>query len=237
MIVDFHCHLYDFSKTLSKEIEKAELSGIDKWISTALSPDEFQWHLNNHKDILFVAGIHPYYSKNSEFDFDSYLQKIYNCLDKKFWGIGEIGLDKRNHNPEYQKEIFIKQINLAIDLEKPIIIHSVKSYYEIFKILKSLHPEIPIIFHGFNGSKDIIDLFRNFNAYFSINNQILKKKNCGKILGNLIKNKKLLFETDASYQRNSLSDLKNTMDNVAKKLKIQVDELLNYYAEMWKKFE
>ncbi len=233
MIIDFHCHLYDFGKTLSEEIAKAKLQGINKWISTALTPDEFQWHLK--KGFLFVAGIHPYYLENSEFNFDSYLQNIYNCSDESFWGIGEIGLDTRNKNLEHQKTIFIKQVKIAMELDKPIIIHSVKSYYEIFKILKTFNPKIPIIFHCFNGSNEIVDLYKNFNAYFSINNQILRKKNAGKILEKLYLSKKLLFETDANYQRKDLFNLRNTLNQVAVKLEIQVDDILSYYDEMCKK--
>lgn len=235
MIVDFHCHLYDYAKNLALEISKKKLNGVDKWISSALSPDEFKWHLENENNFLFVAGIHPYYPHNTTFNYDSYLDKISNCSDKRLWGIGEIGLDTRNKDKENQKNLFTKQLKLSMELEKPVLIHSVKSYYEIYKILKSLNPKIPIIFHAFNSSNEIINLMNKFDTYYSINRQILNKKNSKNILERLFAEKKLLFETDANSQRNKLSDLKTTMKNVSLKLEIPLESLLKYYDEVCQK--
>ncbi len=230
MIVDFHCHLFDFGKSVSQKTNKAKSKGIGKWISTALSPDEFQWHLT--EDFLFVAGIHPYYLKNSEFNFDSYLEKIYNCSDKKFWGIGEIGLDVRNPNFEFQKKLFTKQLEIAVELKKPIILHSVKSYYEIYKIIKKIPIKTPLIFHGFNGNLEIVSLFEKSRTYFSVNNLILRKKNAPKILENAFCHHKLLFETDADSKKNNLTELNVIMEKVAVIINLPIQNLINYYDEI-----
>jgi TatD DNase family protein len=232
MLVDFHCHLSDFGDFLKPQIIQAKTIGINKWISTALTPDEFRWHLEENHKFLFVAGIHPFYFKNNKFKISSYLETISECHNNKFWGIGEIGLDTRNIDFDSQVKVFSNQVEIAIELQKPLIIHSVKSYYQIAKILKFYQPKRELILHGFNGSPEIIELYRNLNTYFSVNNLILKKKQSGKILKKLYNNKKLLFETDANSSKINLSILKQTLITTAKILKINLTDLIDYYEKI-----
>ena len=69
----------------------------------------------------YSVGIHPWYITEN-IDFDKLIEK---CLDDKVKAIGECGLDfhRKEISPKKQEEIFIRQIEISEQLEKPMIIH------------------------------------------------------------------------------------------------------------------
>ena len=102
----------------------------------------------------FSAGIHPQdISDRFEEDF-LWLKKVVkseNCV-----AIGECGLDGLVEIDEnLQHEIFQKQIELANEIRKPIIIHCVKRFSQLIHFKKK--SKVPMIIHGFNKRKTIGD--------------------------------------------------------------------------------
>src|SRR5690606_22422865 len=73
-----------------------------------------------------------------------------NCV-----AIGECGLDARYENADLQKRVFEKQIMLANEVQKPLIIHCVKSFPAIIEICRNA--AVPVVIHGFNKRKTIGD--------------------------------------------------------------------------------
>lgn len=102
----------------------------------------------------FSAGIHPQdISDRFEEDFLwlKTIVKSENCL-----AIGECGLDGLIEIDEnLQHEIFQKQIELANEIRKPIIIHCVKRFSQLIHFKKK--SKVPMIVHGFNKRKTIGD--------------------------------------------------------------------------------
>ena len=102
----------------------------------------------------FSAGIHPQdISDRFEEDFFSLktVVKSENCV-----AIGECGLDGLVEIDEnLQHEIFQKQIELANEIRKPIIIHCVKRFSQLIHFKKK--SKVPMIIHGFNKRKTIGD--------------------------------------------------------------------------------
>lgn len=103
---------------------------------------------------FFSAGIHPQdISPNFEEDFLwlKTISKSENCV-----AIGECGLDGLiDIDENLQNEIFQKQIELAIELQKPIIIHCVRRFSQLLHFKKKA--KVPMIVHGFNKRKTIGD--------------------------------------------------------------------------------
>jgi len=140
-LIDAHCHLADtaFAETWKEEIEKARKVGVETFISSALCEEEFEWHLNNqHLNLNWCAGIHPYYDKTDLRDFDKLIKL---CDEKQISGIGEIGLDRRG-DFEFQKPLLLQQLDLARTYNLPVIFHVVGRYYELLKILKNNFPQV-----------------------------------------------------------------------------------------------
>lgn len=102
----------------------------------------------------FSAGIHPQdISPNFEEDFLwlKTISKSENCV-----AIGECGLDGLiDIDENLQNEIFQKQIELANELQKPIIIHCVRRFSQLLHFKKK--SKVPMIVHGFNKRKTIGD--------------------------------------------------------------------------------
>ncbi len=145
---------------------------------------------------FFSIGIHPWYYKESE-EFN--LIEIVNKAAKnpRCLAIGECGLDKFNGPPLFiQERVFRSQINIAIQQNKPLIIHCVKHYPLLKKIIDEYDFKGTIILHGFNQKTETVKLFVEDKYVFSLGNSlILNSSNSIEILKNYYPHK-ILFETD-----------------------------------------
>lgn len=101
---------------------------------------------------FFSVGIHPWYI-NAEIE-NLFIELTAISKQANVIVIGECGLDKvRKTNFAMQQLYFIKQIQLAQTLHKPLIIHCVRAYNEVMQILEQQKVAVPVIFHGFNKNK------------------------------------------------------------------------------------
>ncbi|MEA2095530.1 MAG: TatD family hydrolase [Candidatus Cloacimonadota bacterium] len=214
-LIDAHCHLND--ERIFVELPEAIESGISGFISSALCQEEYDWHIQNEiPEMKWCAGIHPYYKKSKESDLDRIIQL---CEEKKIVGIGEIGLDGRNNNENWQTNILLQQLDIARNFSLPVVFHTVRKYYELYKILKNNFPKVTGYLHGFNASKDIAETFAKFDLAFSIGCKP-PKDDC---INYIIKRGFYLFETDAPYQKpydsedeyNHLTNLLYNVENIA----------------------
>ena len=143
---------------------------------------------------FYSAGIHPETVKN---DLRSKLEWLITfAAHKNCVSIGECGLDARfPETLQFQNEIFKKQISLANDLQKPLIIHCVDKFPEIIR-LKNLS-EVPMIIHGFNKRKSIGDELLKNGFYLSFGKSILSNVNLQDFFSEIPLDK-IFLETDAA---------------------------------------
>lgn len=215
--IDAHCHLAEerIASNLQNEIAEANDAGISHFFSSALCQKEIEWHQkNSFPGMFWCAGIHPYYDESAENDFNTLIKL---CDEKQIIAIGEIGLDKRKDNFEWQKKILLRQLDLAKNYDLPVVFHNVGQYYEIHKILKNNFPKIRGIQHSFKGSQEVFEVYKYYDIAFSVCGKLPKD---GVILS-IIKHGFYLFETDAPYQKPTELDddynhLKNLMWTVEK---------------------
>lgn len=119
----------------------------------------------------YSMGLHPWYLENSDADFQM-LQK--NAAAPNVLAIGECGLDKVcKTNWELQLWVLIRQIALANDLRKPIIIHCVRAFEELIKLLDEYPPLMPVIIHGYNKSAEVASRLLARGFYLSFGAAIL----------------------------------------------------------------
>jgi len=110
-------------------------------------------------------GIHPWYLENVEEQFKT-LREF--ALQKETIAIGEAGLDKlANTDFSIQKNIFHKQALLAEEIRKPLIIHCVKAWPELFSMKKEIKPSIPWIIHGLRGKPELAQQLIDHGFYLS----------------------------------------------------------------------
>lgn len=99
-------------------------------------------------NIYFSVGIHPWHLEN----WQNKLRVLeFTNLNGRVAAIGECGLDKNAvTSMKLQEEVFRLQIELSESAKKPLIIHCVKAFEELFRIKKEIKPVMPWIIHGFN---------------------------------------------------------------------------------------
>ncbi len=205
MIVDTHCHLDDsrfgdleavLARASANKVSKIIIPGADikDLPKAALIASE-------NENIYFAAGVHPY----EESGFDIAVLREF-AAHKKCVAIGECGLDyfrlPKNGVSEYkarQKEVFGAQIDLAIELKKPLIVHIRDANEDSFNILNERKNElVGGVLHCFNASEILLGLSDKF--YYGIGG-VLTFKNAKKLVEILpkIPRDRLLLETDAPY--------------------------------------
>ena len=176
---------------------------------------------------FFSAGIHPNLGAevtDNQSDWLFEVSKDKNCL-----AIGECGLDGLIKIDDHlQEELFKKQIDLANELNKPLIIHCVRRFAQLIHYQK--RADIPMIVHGFNKRNSIGDELIKHDFYLSFGKSVLQNVN----LQEFVKDfpiEKLFLETDDSdfdieilYQK--VADLKNLkMENLI----LQIEENLKIF--------
>src|SRR5690606_24764773 len=121
------------------------------------------------------AGIHPWYIDDN-FQVQMEALELYLAKDGVL-AVGECGLDK-NISADFQKQImaFEKQIELANQLGKPLIIHCVRAYSEVFSCLLKKKVQVPVIFHGFSKKWVLAEQLLKHGFYISLGPQILKSE-------------------------------------------------------------
>lgn len=115
---------------------------------------------------FYSVGIHPW-------DISKDYQKEWNLLQEitvnpQVIAIGEAGLDKLiNTDIKLQQKLFELQINLSEQLNKPLIIHAVRTSNELILLKKRFKPAMPWIIHGFRGNKNIATQLLEYDFYLS----------------------------------------------------------------------
>lgn len=147
-------------------MEFAANSGYDVKCILNTYPEELEQKKQLYQDAWFSCGIHPWFSEGSEEQF-SLLQK--EATDSNVVAIGEIGLDKLR-GPGIAKQIIVfrKQIELAIAVRKPIIIHCVKAWDELIALYKEYKGTVPWIIHGYRGNPRQTEQLSKIGFKFSI---------------------------------------------------------------------
>ena len=170
---------------------------------------------------FYSIGIHPWDCQQSTVNSQQILMK---CLgDLNFLAIGECGLDRAcDADFELQKKVFIKQIELSEQLNKPLIIHAVRSYPDIISIRKETKTKQTWIIHGFQGNEQSAEQLLKHNIYLSLGDVLFKNETKAQRLLQTIPLEKLFLETDVAERK--ISDV---YEKAALLSGIEMDKLRN----------
>lgn len=204
-LFDTHSHYNDekFDKDRGELIKQTHEAGITKFVCAGYnvkSSKEAVKIANKYEYVYSICGISP----NDLEDYnEENISKIRDlAVDKKNVAIGEIGLDYywNKENKEIQKQAFIKQINLANELNLPIVIHSRDAVQDTIDILKENKVNKKGIFHCCQLNKFLVEEGLKLGFYISFAGPITFKnsKNAEEII-KLVQNDKILIETDSPY--------------------------------------
>jgi len=214
MFFDCHCHISELN--IFEELLTFTENFYCNSLLTIADFDEALPLKTKFKNLLFSFGLHPLYLKTEHFNKNWVIDNI-----KYIDAIGEIGLDTFSQsNIEFQKKVFIEQLEFADCYNRLVIIHSRKTYYEIYKIFKTQKFQTNIAFHNFTGNIDIAEKLLEFdNVFFCYTSKFQNFNFSKKNAVNLMPIDKILFETDAPYISNY------AIDDVSKNYEIFIKEL------------
>lgn len=203
-MIDTHSHINCIEEfTIDEIITNAKNNGVEKIILPAAYPSDIDIVFdiaNKYENVFGLLGVHP--SEVKDWD-DSLIDKIKKYSEyKKIVGIGEIGLDyywDKSFN-DLQKEVFIKQIKLANELNLPISIHDREAHKDTYDILKEYNKNSKIIMHCFSGSVEFAKECVKEGWYIALGG-VVTFKNAIKMkeVAKNIPIENLLLETDAPY--------------------------------------
>jgi len=229
-MIDSHCHLdhEPLHKNLSEVIYRSKEIGITKLLTICTTLESFEnikAIVKKDKMIYGTYGIHPHETVSNKVDKQTIVRSVNE--NKKIIGIGETGLDFFYNYSDRERQIssFKAHIEAAIELNKPIIIHSREAENETFEILNSYkNKKLKILMHCFTGSLEFSKKLQTLDAFFSASGIITFKNSTD--LQNTFKTiplEKLLIETDSPFlapipmrgKKNEPSFIKYTLEKLS----------------------
>lgn len=204
-LIDTHAHLdFDrFDEDREEVIEAAYQEDIQRIINVGADMESSvnSVELAKEYDFIYAAvGVHPHEAK--DFSSEDYLKLKELASSPKVLAIGEIGLDYYYDNSPRQKqqEVFKRQLDLAKELDLPVIIHSRDAKEDTLKILKEEAQGLKGVLHCYaydlTTAQEVINLgfYLAFGGVITFNN--------AKDLREVVKEvalERILIETDAPY--------------------------------------
>lgn len=178
--------------------------------------EEFKLYSEN---LFYSAGLHPWNVQNYNTTWLTDLET--QLLKPNVVALGECGLD-RNIKIDFawQQMVFHEQILLANKLRKPLIIHSVRSFYDVVSSLQKAKNKMPVIYHGYNNSLKIAETLIKNNGYLSFGKSLLQAKNNTADILKLLPINRIFFESDESNQA-----IETIFDKASEILNIACDNL------------
>ena len=201
------------------------------------------YDLEGSKDAIEIAKKYPHIfatcgispndiSENVEKD----IEEIENLAkNEKVVAIGEIGLDYywNKDNKELQKEVFIKQIDIANKLGLPIVIHTRDAVMDTLQVLKEHPVDKKGVFHCCPLNQELIKEGLKLGFYISFSGNVTFKnaKSAGCI--EIVPLDRILIETDSPYlspephrgERNDSSNIKYVLEELSKIKNIDINDL------------
>ena len=207
MIIDTHTHLDHkmFYEDVDEVINRAKEAGVGCCIIPGADPADLKRAkelASKYEHIYYAIGVHPY-------DVDAFDEAIFEDLDDpKCVAVGECGLDyyrlpkeedKKEETKRRQKDIFTRQIEIAKEHDKPLIVHVREANADAKELLEKYAGEKGGVLHCFNASPILLDLSKR-GFYFGIGG-VVTFKNAKKLVEILpkIPLDRIVIETDAPY--------------------------------------
>lgn len=239
MIFDSHAHYDDesFNEDRENVIKKLMENGIVGVLNCGASAEGMRdsVKLAEKYDIFYAAvGIHP----ENAYEFtDEVIDEIKELVKRdKVKAIGEIGLDyywKENPPKEVQKKVFRKQMEIAKEINLPVVIHDREAHKDTLEIMKEF-PEVKGVVHCFSGSVEFARECLKLGYYIGFTG-VVTFKNARKILevAEEVPLDRILVETDCPYmapvpyrgKRNRSEYIEYIMEKIAEVKKISIEEI------------
>lgn len=205
-IIETHCHL-DYLKEVELEeiVKRSQAAGVERIITISVAPGNLDTVLNltrQHDMIYGTQGVHPHEAEKFTSDTEAQIRE--QALDPRILAIGEIGLDYfyDHADRKVQQRVFETQLQIASDLDLPVVIHSREADEDTMSILANFENTLKKrgVIHSFTSGPELaqyaIDqgFCLGFNGICTFN----KAENVRDII-RMTPLENIILETDAPY--------------------------------------
>lgn len=207
-LVDSHCHLGDLKfrgvdQDLNQVLAAASAAGVTHMLCICTDLPTFPEMYEKVKvldHVYATVGLHPL-NLDTPWDEGKFMEYVSR---EKILGIGEIGMDYHyeSKSAEQQKKVFARQLELALELDLPVIIHSREAPEDTWSVLETVDPQRRLrgVFHCYADSLEHARQVLDRGFYISVSGIVTfpQAQNIRELAG-FIPLDRLLVETDSPY--------------------------------------
>ena len=240
MIIDAHCHLYydELASDIDNVIQRAIDAGVSRFVCVGTNVEDSKKCLSiteNNDDIFASSGVHPHDAKDVT---EGYTDEIYELMEyESMIAIGEIGLDyyRNLSEPETQKKVFKELMEVAQDLDRPVIIHNRDADADTLEIIGN-YPSVQGVAHCFSSTLETAQAFLEMGYYISFSGNITYKNSHLPEIVKSIPLDRVVVETDSPYlspepergKSNEPSRIIHTLTKLSEIYGLSLEEMAKY---------
>lgn len=244
-LVDSHCHLDDvaYEEDRTELISSLSQEGILAVINPGCDRESSFKSLalaEENPGIFACLGTHPQEAASYTGDWEAEMKDL--LRHPKAVAVGEIGLDYHydTASREKQWEVFERQLQVAEDCQKPVVIHSREAGEDTLSILKNFGGRLKILMHSFNEEVESWDRLEDWDCYISLGGMVtFKNAPNPKALAKRVSEERILLETDGPYlapvpkrgRRNRPGYCRFTLSAIAALRETSPDRLADVFTE------
>jgi TatD DNase family protein len=204
-LIDAHCHLtYEQFADIDAVIGRSIDADVTGWITIGTDVEESvkAVELAGRFENMFASvAVHPHEAKSADQSAIGQIKEL--AKNKKIVAIGETGLDFHYEfsTPQQQRESFVRHLELAAELNLPVVIHSREAFNETMEILESNAEGIrKVVFHCFSGTVEQAKVVLGKDWFISLTGVVtFKNAQMSREVARYVPLDRLMIETDAPY--------------------------------------
>ena len=207
-LIDTHCHIVfrNFDEDIDDVASRWRKAGVKSLMHACVEPSEIpaiRALADRFSELRYSVGVHPLDTQHWKDDTLEVLRSA-ALADDRVLAIGELGLDLfRDSNLDEQLKVLRPQLELAIELDLPVIIHCRDAAMEMLKELRKLQKlgRCPRgVMHCWGGSKEEMDSFLELDFYISFSGTVtFSKAEATHLCAAEVPEDRLLVETDCPF--------------------------------------
>jgi len=207
-LIDTHCHIVfrNFDEDIDDVASRWRKAGVKSLMHACVEPSEIpaiRALADRFSELRYSVGVHPLDTQHWKDDTLEVLRSA-ALADDRVLAIGELGLDLfRDSNLDEQLKVLRPQLELAIELDLPVIIHCRDAAKEMLKELCKLQKlgRCPRgVMHCWGGAKEEMDSFLELGFYISFSGTVtFSKAEATHLCAAEVPEDRLLVETDCPF--------------------------------------
>lgn len=206
-LIDTHAHLdfADYDEDREQVVSRAWGAGLAAIVTIGIEPGHWAKTLdiaNHHRGVYAAIGVHPNSSDQTNDETLAELTRLCKTAEKPIVALGETGLDYyRQHVPhDKQRESFRAHLDLARQLDLPVIIHNRDAHADVLEILRQDGAGTRGVMHSFSGDLEFATACIELGYMISLSGPVSFKKATDKhLIARSVPLDQLLVETDCPF--------------------------------------